>query len=126
MATSLEQAVAHIQAGELEKGKQLLAGILKRNPRDENAWLWLALSVTDTEQERYCFERVLKLNPQNQSAIEGLRRLDNPVSPPTQPGAEQQKPAEEGRPGDIILTLAIVGVGLVLVVLFVYAWWIAR
>jgi hypothetical protein len=126
MATSLEQAVAHIQAGELEKGKILLAGILKQNPRDENAWLWLALSVTDTEQERYCFERVLKINPQNQFAIEGLRRLDNSVSPPTQPRVAQQQPADEGKPGDIILTLAIVGVGLFLVVLFVYAWWITR
>jgi len=126
MATSVEQAVAHIQAGELEKGKQILAQVLKQNPRDENAWLWLALSVTDREQERYCFERVLKINPQNQFAIEGLRRLDNPVSPPTQPKVEQQKPVEEGRPSDVILTLAIVGIGLFLVALFVYAWWIAR
>jgi hypothetical protein len=126
MATSLEQAVAHIQAGELEKGKQLLAGILKRNPRDENAWLWLALSVTDTEQERYCFERVLKINPQNQHAIEGLRRLANPVSPPAQPEVKPQKPIQEGGLGDIFLTVVIVGIGLFIVALFVYAWWIAR
>jgi hypothetical protein len=126
MATSLEQAVAHIQAGELEKGKQILAQVLKQNPRDESAWLWLALSVTDVEQERYCFERVLKINPQNQHAIEGLRRLDNPVSPPTQPKVKPQKSIEEGKPADVILTLAIVGVGLFLVAIFLYAWWIAR
>lgn len=126
MATSLEQAVAHIQAGELEQGKILLAGLLKQNPRDENAWLWLALCVTDKEQERYCFDRVLKINPQNQYAIEGLRRLNNPVPPPTHPDVKQQQPVEEGGAGDIILTLAIVGIGLFLVGLFVYAWWIAR
>jgi ferric-dicitrate binding protein FerR (iron transport regulator) len=126
MATSLDQAVAHIQAGELEEGKQILAQVLRQNPRDEKAWLWLALCVTDTEQERYCFDRVLKINPQNQSAIEGLRRLDNPISPPTPPKVKQQEPVREGRPGDVILTLAIVGVGIFLVALFLYAWWIAR
>ena len=126
MATSLEQAVAHIQAGELEEGKHILARILKQNPRDETAWLWLALCVTDTEQEKYCFDRILKINPQNQYAIEGLRRLNNSVPPPTQPKVKQQEPLREGRPGDVILTLAIVGVGFFLIALFLYAWWIAR
>jgi hypothetical protein len=126
MATSLEQAVAHIQAGELEQGKQILAQVLTQNPRDESAWLWLALAVTDTEQERYCYDRVLTINPQNQIAIEGLSRLDKPVSPPTQPEVEQPQPAKEGGLGDILLTLAIIAVGLFLVALFVYAWWLAR
>ena len=126
MATSLEQAVAHIQAGELEQGKILLAGLLKQNPRDENAWLWLALCVTDPEQERYCFDRVLKLNPQNQTAIAGLRRLNAPVAPPAQPTVQQPPPAREGGLGDILLTVIIIGIGLFLVGLFVYAWWIAR
>ena len=126
MATLLEQAVAHIQAGELEKGKQTLAEILKQNPRDENAWLWLARCVTDPEQVRYCFERILKINPQNQHASEGLRRLNNPVSPPTQPRVIQEQPAQKRGLGDAILRVGIFVVGVSLVLLFLYAWWIAR
>lgn len=126
MATPLEQAVAHIQAGELDKGKQLLAQVLKQNPGDANAWLLLARCVTDIEQQKYCFERVLKINPRNQYAIDGLRYLNNPVSLPTQPKVEPQPPVKEGGLGDILLTVAIIGIGLFLVGLFVYAWWIAR
>lgn len=81
----LEQAVAYIKAGDTEKGKQLLVNVIKQNPRDENAWLWMSRCVTTVEQKRDCFERVLKINPQNQHAIEGLRRLTNPNLPKPQP-----------------------------------------
>lgn len=84
MLTLFEQAVAYIKAGDIEKGKQLLAEALKQNPRDENAWLWMTKCVTDAEQKRYCFERVLKINPQNQHAIEGLGRLGNHIPAETQ------------------------------------------
>lgn len=87
MQTKLEHAVAFIKAGDTEKGKQLLSEVIKQNPRDENAWLWMTRCVTTTEQKKYCFDRVLQINPQNQHAIEGLRRLNIPAisEPPTQP-----------------------------------------
>ena len=75
----LNQAVAFIKAGNTEKGKQLLITVIRQNPKDENAWLWMSRCVTTAEQKRDCFERVLKINPQNQHAIEGLRKLNNPT-----------------------------------------------
>ena len=88
MATLLEQAVADIKAGNTEEGKRLLVEIIRQNPRDENAWLWMTKCVTDIGQKRDCFERVLKVNPQNPHAIEGLRRLNNPALPYPQLGNE--------------------------------------
>jgi hypothetical protein len=88
MLTQFEQAVTHIKAGEIEKGKQLLAEVIKQNPRDEKAWLWMTKCVTNTEQERYCFNQVLKINPQNQHALKGLERLNKPVPPNSQPAAK--------------------------------------
>jgi hypothetical protein len=88
MATLLEQAVTYIKAGNTEKGKQLLAEAIMQNPRDENAWLWMSKCVSDIGQKRDCFERVLKLNPQNPQAIEGLRGLNNPALLDPQPGGK--------------------------------------
>ena len=126
MPTMFEQAVAHIRAGEIDKGRQILIDVLKQNPRDENSWLWMTRCVTETEQKRYCFEKVLRINPQNQYAIEGLIRLDQPVSPPTQPIISQQQPTQKEGFGTTLLTFAIFGVGMFLVLLFLYVWWLAR
>jgi predicted Zn-dependent protease len=87
MATRFEQAVAYIRAGETEKGRQLLIEVLKQSPQDENAWLWMSRCVTDPERKRYCFDRVLKINSQNQHAIEGLRRLNRAGPATMQPEA---------------------------------------
>ena len=131
MPTMLEQAIAHIRAGETEKARPLLAEALRQNPRDENAWLWMTKCVTELEQKRYCLERVLKLNPQNQYALRSLSHLTKPVPPPAPPKVSQPepvrvKPVPKPARGVDILTIAIVGVAVFLVLLFVYAWWLAR
>ena len=129
MPTMLEQAIAQIKAGEIEKAKPLLIDWLKQNPNDENGWLWMVRCVTDTQQQRYCLAKVLKINPQNQYALRSLRHLTIPVSPSTQPKPSQpppMQPVQKRRLSDTILTYAMVAIAAFLVVLFVYAWWIAR
>jgi hypothetical protein len=164
MPTMLEQAVTHIRAGEIEKARPLLIEVLKQNPGNEIAWLWMTKCVDEPEQKRYCFEKVLKLNPQNQYALRGLRHLTQPVSVPaplTQPKEDQQpvsqpevsrpevsqpqvrepqvsepqvsqpqapepQPAQKRGLFEILIIIASVGVGLFLVALCLYAWWVAR
>ena len=130
MLTPLGQAIECIQAGDKEKGRGLLIHILRENPRDENAWLWLALCVTDAAQERECYDRILKINPQNQYAIEGLRRLNDTVSSSTEPKVSRPVDREQPAPtpgfAQTIITIAIFAVAVFLVLLFVYAWWLAR
>jgi len=118
MPTPLEQAYAYIKAGDIEKAKRLLAQILKQNPRDENAWLWMSHCVVEIEQKRYCFERVLTINPQNQSAIEGLKRLDNPVplNPPQKAKVIQRQPVKlvKKKGLDTKGIIAVIGLGVAL------------
>ena len=113
MPTLFEQAISHIKAGDIEMGKQFLAEVLKQNPRDEKAWLWMTKCVTDTEQKRYCFDRVLKINPQNQHALEGLGWLNKSVSPSSQPAAKiVQQPIHQRKPqkkNSLIPLLAVIG-----------------
>lgn len=136
MSTLLEQAAAHIREGEIEKARSLLIEALKQNPGEEDAWLWMTKCVTEPEQKRYCFEKVLKINPQNQYAIRGLRHLAKPdpppakpVSAPTQSEASRQEPVQsvpKRRLGDALLNIALFGIAAFLVILFLYAWWLAR
>jgi hypothetical protein len=75
------------------------------------------------------FEKVLKINPQNQYAIRGLRHLTKPVSPSTQPQKIQQEPVQPVRKrrfGDALFNIALFGIALFLILLFLYAWWLAR
>lgn len=79
MLTPLEQVVVFYKDGDTEKAIQLLADLLTQNPRDENAWLWLSRCVTEPEQKKDCFDQILKINPYNQDAIEGLKLVNNIV-----------------------------------------------
>ena len=125
MLTPFRQAVEYIKAGDIKNGRQILIEVLKYNPRDENAWLCMSLCVTEVEQKRYCFQKVLKINPQNQHAIAGLVRLNNPLVhpvppiPSTQPQVIQQ-PTKREILRFSVLTLAIVLTGIALVIIFVY------
>lgn len=107
MATLLEQAVTHIKAGEIEKGKQILAKLLRQNPQDESGWLWMSKCVTTTSQKRDCFNQVLRINPNNQYAQEGLRRLEAAASNP--PISSDQK-AQHNKPFPIISIAIFLGI----------------
>lgn len=115
MQSQLQEAVNAIKSGNTDRAKQLLADVLKHNPQDENAWLWMTKCVTSNDEKRYCFERVLKINPQNQHAIEGIRRLNNPVPPTPLPRATQQQsvsPPQRKKSNSwlfILMTLGFVG-----------------
>ena len=119
MPTPLEQAVALIRAGNIAEARTILIEVLKQNPRNDYAWLCMTLCVTEVEQKRYCFQKVLKINPQNQHAIAGLARLNNPVISPAQPQVIQQ-PSRKEILRFSILALAIVLTGIALVIIFVY------
>jgi len=126
-----EQAVAYIKAGDIEKGKQLLAEVLKQNPRDENAWLWMSRCVTDAEQKRYCFDKVLKINPNNENAKRGLAQLQQkqasqqPTSIPAQRLETKQQSLPHRKPkksNPLITILAGIGLLSLICVCVLYLW----
>lgn len=88
MSEKLQQAITSIKAGDQQTGRQLLAQILQAEPNNETAWLWMS-AVVDEDKRRYCIERVLRINPQNQSALRALGKLkemgteSTTVSPPS-------------------------------------------
>lgn len=80
MSEDLRRAMDAIRAGKRSEALDLLARVIKDNPKSEDAWLWMAsISATPTEQ-RECLEFVLTINPENQEARRGLAMLSNQAS----------------------------------------------
>jgi hypothetical protein len=73
-ADKVQQAVALIKSGDRQNGQRLLAEVLRADPRNETAWLWMS-TLVDGEKQRRCLEKVLSLNPNHPQAHELLDRL---------------------------------------------------
>lgn len=73
----LKKAVGAIRAGDKASGRRLLAQVLRLDPENELAWLWLAHAVDERSRRRQCLEKVLALNPGNATARRELQSLDS-------------------------------------------------
>jgi hypothetical protein len=83
MDNDLQQAITLIRSGNKKGGGQLLAEIVKKDPRNINAWLWLSACVNSDEQRIYCFKKVLEIDPANKVALSALSKLQQ-IEPPTE------------------------------------------
>ncbi len=98
----LREAVSKIRAGKKAEGGRLLMEILRSDPENEQAWLWLAVAVKDPEKRKKCLNRVLAINPQNQQAINLLGKLEGQKAPPPaeKPPAPSPIISETSQPAD--------------------------
>jgi tetratricopeptide (TPR) repeat protein len=78
----LRQAITAIRSGNKTSGARKLAQLVKQDPNNETAWLWLSVCVESAEQKRYCLNRVLGINPTNREARQALAQLE-PVELPS-------------------------------------------
>jgi tetratricopeptide (TPR) repeat protein len=72
----LKQAVSAYKSGQKQKAQKLLARLVKAEPDNEEAWLWLAACIENPEQRQYCLKRVLTLNPKNVQARRALKKSE--------------------------------------------------
>lgn len=80
MNDKLQEAITAIKSGDKVTGQQLLAQVIKAEPKNETAWLWMTTVTDDPEKKRYCLKTVLQINPNNQMAQKGLASLKPPQS----------------------------------------------
>lgn len=74
----LTQAGKAFQQGDKLTAQKLLAQLITREPYNESAWMLMAHVVAGKERKVECYERVIKLNPNNIDAKEDLVRLQFP------------------------------------------------
>lgn len=85
MATEeLQKAIELLRDGDTLAARRLLSDIVKIDPNNEQAWLWLSSAVTDESRRRECLEHVLRINPGNQAAHLALVALSQPSELPVE------------------------------------------
>jgi hypothetical protein len=110
MTGELEQAIRAINTGDRRRGYELLAQVIKADPRGKDAevaWLWMSLLMHDPHKKIQCLEAVLKINPDNANAIKGLAATSTSSQPqretasPTLRTALPEKEVEEPKEAEI-------------------------
>ena len=70
----LKQADYNFQRGNRKIAEKFLSDLLAQYPNEESAWMLLARVVEDKDRKAECYERTLKINPNNMEAKIGLVR----------------------------------------------------
>ncbi len=71
----LREAVASVKKGERAVARTLLREIIHDDPRNPQAWLWMAGVADSVAEVTHCLEKVLEVEPDNQMANERLSML---------------------------------------------------
>ena len=90
----LQQAIGLIKAGKNDEARGLLYHLVKTDPHNEMAWLWLSETMNDAQRQK-TLEQGLKFNPGSQKIEHALSRLSG------------QKKEEPPRPAPTIPTPAV-------------------
>ena len=75
MKDNLKQAVKLIDAGDAAGGRRLLIELLKTEPENDAAWVWLATVVETNDLRQECLHEALKCNPRNKAARKALEKM---------------------------------------------------
>jgi tetratricopeptide (TPR) repeat protein len=133
----LQEAIDAIRQGQRRRARDLLTRLLRADQSDPEYWLWMSAVVDSLKERKYCLEMVLRLDPDNRQASDGLVMM-GAVPPPSglTPAAvlrRKWKVAEEDIPkphglkaiwanpvlrGALIIGLSVLLIGLVVGVVF--------
>jgi hypothetical protein len=111
----LQAGIAAAREGRRAEARALLKEALQANPMSEQGWLWMSAVVDTDAERRVCLERVLSINPLNQTARFELKKLEPasgsdaggdlglPVPPPaqTRPAGPEVKTGQLQTPGSL-------------------------
>jgi hypothetical protein len=82
MDPRLEQAIQAIKSGDKNTGLVLLAQVIRADPNNESAWIWMATAQDDPDKKKQSLERVLRINPANERIRRALSVMFPPAAPP--------------------------------------------
>jgi tetratricopeptide (TPR) repeat protein len=68
----LQEAISAIRQGQRIRARDLLTRLLRANQSNPEYWLWMSAVVDTNREQVYCLQSVLRLDPSNQAAKEGL------------------------------------------------------
>lgn len=83
MSVQLKQAVAHIKSGDKKAGKAILMSLLKQDPSNSRAWLYMSAVVDAPDKKRKCLEEAIVHNPGNETARNALAKVNQKCPSPS-------------------------------------------
>src|SRR5437763_747295 len=89
----VEEGIEAYKTGDKAEAVRLLTEAIRRDPRDETAWLWLGAALDDPEKRKQAFQRVLQINPNNEKARAALERLGGGAPRPAASGGATPRPS---------------------------------
>lgn len=85
-----QQGIAAAKAGQKDQARQLLQQSIRIEPNNEAAWLWLASVARDQRERVFCLQKILEINPTNETALRALEGVNPPdSSPAAAPGTQR-------------------------------------
>ncbi len=96
----LTEGIAAFKGGNKTAAKQILSEVIRAEPTNETAWLWLSACVDTIGQKTYCLKRALAINPGNLDARQALEQLEQQerVERPPLPSLEEMGTVPKVRP----------------------------
>lgn len=82
MSKEMKRAADLIKAGDNAGARECLTNILKANPKNDAAWVYMAAVVETDELRQKCLREALKHNPRNKMAQRALERKVTPARAP--------------------------------------------
>lgn len=77
LETKLQLGIAAAQQGNKEGAQLLLRQVLEEDPRNDRAWLWMAVVEKDKKKKMQYLNTVLKINPNHAAARKALRQISS-------------------------------------------------
>jgi len=91
----LNQAIQYIKSGNKQSALPLLKEVVQSEPKNELAWLWLYACLDSYEQKKYCLQKAIEINPNNQNSRKTLEKLLEQQNPPIlQHAQNKEQPIE--------------------------------
>lgn len=71
----LYQAIESVRLGFYDDARRSLLQLVRQDPNNALAWLWLAQALDDPKRQLDCLRQVLRIDPNNQDALWGMNAL---------------------------------------------------
>ncbi|HEX9012700.1 MAG TPA: hypothetical protein VF813_04260 [Anaerolineaceae bacterium] len=116
---TLQQAIDFVRSGDKASASRLLAKYVTQAPNEDIAWMWLAASLDQPDQQLYCLKKAQSINPSNPGTIQELNsylgltapapeeeeypiNLPPPPPPAPEPELETEPPQPEPEPARVV------------------------
>ncbi len=129
----LEAAIAAIEAGDRQKGREILDAYLWTEHWDELAWLWRARAADTDDERRYALRQALAINPDNEQARGELQaatwsapQTTDLTHPPLEPGSTsvgtRQSRAQMQTAGRVVGVLIVLTFAVFVTIFAISGW----